>query len=71
MTSQTSNTSEAPAQDGVATLPQEILDRLTRVDMPPVKDITASEETMQVAGQTLPIYRCETLVLGSGAAGLG
>ena len=56
--------------DGFDTIPQEILDRLTRFNMPAVRGIDPSEQTMEVAGQMVPVYRCETLVLGSGAAGM-
>lgn len=51
-------------------IPQAILDRLTRFDMPAVRGIDASEQTLEVAGVTVPVYSCEALVLGSGAAGM-
>jgi len=51
-------------------IPQEILDKLTRFSMPHVRGIDPSSETVEVAGRTIPIYRCEALVLGSGAAGM-
>ncbi|MDQ8196935.1 FAD-binding protein [Pelagicoccus enzymogenes] len=70
MSSDKSQTPASAKQDGFETIPQDILDRLTRVDMPSVKDVPPSEETLQVAGETIPVYRCETLVLGSGAAGM-
>ncbi len=57
-------------KDGFDAIPQEILDRLTRVDMPAVRGIDASEEVLEVAGVTVPVYQCEALVLGSGAAGM-
>jgi len=71
MAAQNGNTT-APgdAKDGFDAIPQEILDRLTRVDMPKVRDIPSSEQTIEVAGATIPTYNCETLVLGSGAAGM-
>ncbi len=55
---------------GAVRVPQDILDRLTRVDMPAVRGIEPSAETLQIAGEAVPVYRCETLVLGSGAAGM-
>lgn len=55
---------------GFDAIPQAILDRLTRFDMPAVRGIDASEQTMEVAGVTVPVYTCEALVLGSGAAGM-
>jgi succinate dehydrogenase / fumarate reductase flavoprotein subunit len=56
--------------DRLDSIPQEILDRLTRVDMPAVRGIEPSGETRRISETTVPIYRCETLVLGSGAAGM-
>jgi succinate dehydrogenase/fumarate reductase flavoprotein subunit len=53
-----------------STIPQEILDRLTRFDMPAVRGIAPSEKTLEIAGITVPLYTCEALVLGSGAAGM-
>lgn len=53
-----------------SSIPQEILDRLTRFDMPTVKSEAASEEIVEIQGKQVPVYRCETLVLGSGAAGM-
>lgn len=58
------------AKDGFDAIPQEILDRLTRVDMPKVKGIDPTSETMEVGGLTVPVYKCEALVLGTGAAGM-
>jgi succinate dehydrogenase / fumarate reductase flavoprotein subunit len=63
-------TSTTPSKGGFDVVPQAILDRLTRVDMPAVRGIDASEQTMEVAGVTVPVYTCEALVLGSGAAGM-
>jgi len=51
-------------------VPQEILDRLTRFDMPQVRGESASEQCIEVNGVTVPVYSCEALVLGSGAAGM-
>ncbi|MEO0510910.1 MAG: FAD-binding protein [Verrucomicrobiota bacterium] len=60
----------AQKSEGFDTIPQEILDRLTRVDMPSVRGIQPSDETLLVSGVTVPVYRCEALVLGSGASGM-
>jgi succinate dehydrogenase/fumarate reductase flavoprotein subunit len=52
-----------------APLSQTILDRLTDVDMPkrhPAREVTS---WLNAAGLRLPLYACEALVLGSGAAG--
>ncbi|MGJ8639735.1 MAG: FAD-binding protein [Opitutaceae bacterium] len=51
-------------------IPQAILDRLTRFDMPAVKGIDASETVINIEGREVPVYECEALVLGSGAAGM-
>lgn len=56
--------------DSFDTIPQEILDRLTRVDMPKVKGIEPSSDCMEIDGTRIPVYTCEALVLGSGAAGM-
>jgi|GEM_PF-2458570 len=64
------STSATPTEDGIDAIPQAILDRLTRVDMPAVRGIDATEQSMQVAGVTVPVYSCDELVLGSGAAGM-
>ncbi|MDQ8207619.1 FAD-binding protein [Coraliomargarita sp. SDUM461003] len=63
-------TIESPASDGIASIPQEILDRLTRVDMPAVRGIDASDTCLDLGGVSVPVYQCEALVLGSGAAGM-
>lgn len=55
---------------GLGLIPDAILDRLTRVEMPKVRGVDASEETMNVSGHTVPVYECQALVLGSGAAGM-
>jgi len=69
----TESVSKASSQeqtDSFTTIPQEILDRLTRVDMPKVKGIDRSEKILDVDGVSVPIYTCEALVLGTGAAGM-
>tara|TARA_B110000093_G_scaffold129511_1_gene138414 strand:+ start:410 stop:2503 length:2094 start_codon:yes stop_codon:yes gene_type:complete len=57
-------------KSGFDAIPQAILDKLTRFDMPAVRGVEASEQTLDVAGVTVPVYECESLVLGSGAAGM-
>jgi len=57
-------------KDGFDAIPQAILDRLTRVDMPAVRGIDASQDCLDLSGVAVPIYKCEALVLGSGAAGM-
>lgn len=57
-------------KEDIDAIPQAILDRLTRVDMPAVRGIDASEQTLDITGVTVPVYTCESLVLGSGAAGM-
>lgn len=52
------------------TIPQDILDRLTRFEMPKVAGIAPSEACMELSGVRVPVYKCEALVLGSGAAGM-
>lgn len=51
-------------------IPQDILDALTRVKMPGPVAIRQSSGSLKVDGIQLTTYNCETLVLGSGAAGL-
>src|SRR5713226_2101370 len=51
-------------------VPQEILDRLTDIAMPKLVNERPLEEVIDVLGLRLPVRRCGTLVLGSGAAGL-
>ncbi|MGJ8653584.1 MAG: FAD-binding protein [Opitutaceae bacterium] len=63
----TKNTSNT---DGFDAIPQAILDRLTRVDMPAVRGIDASDQCIDIGGVDVPVYTCESLVLGSGAAGM-
>lgn len=62
--------STSSSKDGFDAIPQDILDRLTRVDMPAVRGIDPSEECLDLSGTAVPVYRCEALVLGSGAAGM-
>jgi succinate dehydrogenase/fumarate reductase flavoprotein subunit len=52
------------------TIPQAILDRLTDVAMPRLVNEGPSNEVMVVRGFSVPVYRRQALVLGSGAAGL-
>ncbi|MGA8582379.1 MAG: FAD-binding protein [Roseiarcus sp.] len=52
------------------TVPQEILDRLTDVAMPRLAIERPPKEFVAARGFSLPVHRCEALVLGSGAAGL-
>lgn len=51
-------------------VPQEILDALTRVEMPSVPAATLQPETLTVGDMALPVYRSALAVIGSGAAGL-
>lgn len=51
-------------------VPQEILDALTRVDMPAVPHVHEAQETITVGDVHIPVHRCTCLVVGSGAAGL-
>lgn len=57
-------------KDGFDAIPQKILDRLTRFDMPAVRGIDPSNESIEISGIEVPTYKCEALVLGSGAAGM-
>ena len=54
----------------MSAIPQTILDRLTDVAMPRLQAERPAKETMAARGFSMPAHRCETLVLGSGAAGL-
>ncbi|MBV8661696.1 MAG: FAD-binding protein, partial [Hyphomicrobiales bacterium] len=54
----------------VEPLAQSVLDALTDVEMPKPPAGRPSHETIRVLDVTLPVHRCEALVLGSGAAGL-
>lgn len=51
-------------------VPQAILDALTDVDMPRLPPDRGPSDRAQVAGLSLPVYRADCLVIGSGAAGL-
>ena len=51
-------------------VPQHILDALTDVAMPRLMDAPDAAEQLTVAGITIPVFRCGSLVIGSGAAGL-
>jgi succinate dehydrogenase / fumarate reductase, flavoprotein subunit len=51
-------------------LPQSVLDALTDVDMPKRHQGRAAREQLTVSGFRVPLYACEAMVLGSGAAGL-
>ncbi|MDD7985356.1 FAD-binding protein [Lentisphaera marina] len=52
------------------TIPQHILDSLTRVKMPGGASERQHKEIVEIAGMQVPIYTTSSLVLGSGAAGL-
>ena len=54
----------------MSAIPQVILDTLTKVDMPPMPNAAGVDETLLIEGVTLPVWRTQTLVVGSGAAGL-
>ncbi len=51
-------------------VPQHILDALTDVDMPRLPSAPDATEELSVAGITIPVFGCGSLVIGSGAAGL-
>jgi succinate dehydrogenase/fumarate reductase flavoprotein subunit len=53
-----------------ATIPQNILDALTDIEMPRLTTERSAKETVFARGFAIPVYRSEALVLGSGAAGL-
>jgi succinate dehydrogenase / fumarate reductase flavoprotein subunit len=52
-----------------ASLCQSVLDALTDVDMPKRHPARAAEGSIGTSGIRLPVYACDALVLGSGAAG--
>ena len=52
------------------TIPQQILDRLTDVEMPKLPNERPPQEFISALGISLPVRRSQALVLGSGAAGL-
>ncbi|MBC8189598.1 MAG: FAD-binding protein [Puniceicoccaceae bacterium] len=56
--------------DGFDAIPQVILDKLTRFDMPAFRGIDPSEHCLEINGVSVPQYKCQALVLGSGAAGM-
>lgn len=51
-------------------IPQHILDALTDVEMPHLQPEPEFPDQIDIGGHRLPLYRCESLVVGSGAAGL-
>lgn len=51
-------------------VPQDILDSLTDVDMPRLSENAGTSESMIVSGYNIPVARYGALVIGSGAAGL-
>ncbi len=51
-------------------LSPEILNRLTRVKMPRGYTVSQSDTQLAVDSDIMPIYHCDTLIVGSGAAGL-
>ena len=52
------------------TIPQNVLDALTDVEMPRLAAERPAKETVVARGFSMPVHRSEALVLGSGAAGL-
>lgn len=54
----------------MSSIPQVILDTLTKVDMPPLPKAAEVDEKIVIEGVTLPVWRTPALVVGSGAAGL-
>ena len=52
------------------TIPQDILNALTDVDMPRLGAEPEIASSLTVQGQRVPVYACGTVILGSGAAGL-
>ncbi len=53
-----------------ATIPQNVLDALTDIEMPRLATERPAKETVVARGFSIPIHRSGALVLGSGAAGL-
>jgi succinate dehydrogenase / fumarate reductase flavoprotein subunit len=53
-----------------ATIPQDILDALTDIEMPRLTTERLAKETVVSRGFKIPLHRSEALILGSGAAGL-
>jgi succinate dehydrogenase / fumarate reductase flavoprotein subunit len=52
------------------TIPQDILDALTDVDMPRLGAEPEIASSVEVQGHRVPVYACGTVIMGSGAAGL-
>ncbi len=66
----TSSIAVEPGETRVpVSLPQSILDALTDVDMPKRHPARPASAQLEVSGLRLPVYPCQALVLGSGAAG--
>ncbi len=60
-----------PSEDHLsATIPQNILDALTDIEMPRLATERPAKEIVLARGFSIPVHRSEALVLGSGAAGL-
>jgi succinate dehydrogenase/fumarate reductase flavoprotein subunit len=53
-----------------ATIPQNILDALTDIEMPRLTTERPAKDTVVARGLSTPLHRSQALVLGSGAAGL-
>jgi succinate dehydrogenase flavoprotein subunit len=53
-----------------ATIPQNILDALTDIEMPRLTTERPAKDTVVARGFSIPLHRSQALVLGSGAAGL-
>ena len=53
-----------------ATIPQNILDALTDIEMPRLTTERPAKDSVVARGFSIPVHRSEALVLGSGAAGL-
>lgn len=64
----TTHLSLSAAQE--AMVPQDILDRLTDVDMPRLSNESPPHELMSCGESQVPVCRYRALVIGSGAAGL-
>jgi len=54
----------------LSAIPQTILDGMTDIAMPRLAGERPAKEVVSARGFSMPVYRCEALVLGSGAAGL-
>src|SRR5437016_1231074 len=52
-----------------ASLCQSVLDALTDIDMPKRHPARTAQGSIEADGIWLPVYACDALVLGSGAAG--